>query len=53
MQPLIDWGFITEPQPVGGYGTNVVRNAELMDTHQGLNGRQLHYTQSKTLGGRS
>ncbi|KAI9668151.1 MAG: hypothetical protein M1821_000971 [Bathelium mastoideum] len=33
-QPLVDWSFITEPQP-------------------GLDGRLLHFTQGKTLGGGS
>ena len=49
-QPLVDWGFVTEPQAVCicHYQSRL-----LVDILQGADNRKLHYARGKTLGGSS
>lgn len=55
IQPLIDWGIVTEPQSVcDGPETWLACYILLANLRlaQQLNGRKLHYPQGKCLGGR-
>jgi len=50
LNPLIDWDFITTPQPVSKMPH---RHEHAKLYFQGLNNRAIHYARGKTLGGTS
>ncbi len=55
-QPLVDWGIVTVPQKVFVQATQrqlySATNDCLIFGPQQLDGREIHYTQGKCLGGR-
>ena len=50
--PLVDWGFVTEPQAVRPNSPFSLCCSSLTIS-QGANNRQLHYARGKTMGGSS
>lgn len=49
--PLVDWGFVTQPLKV--YHSLPHNTSPSLTMQQGVDGRRIHYTRGKTLGGTS